>query len=122
MSTLPQVQPLQKCPLNTDPPADFEIESPYIVVNLDEACRLQQVGEGWFAGLDDVPQQAISMTIKQILNAQEIICIVPDARKAQAVKACLEGAVSPLAPASILQTHAHTTVYLDNASASLLTK
>ncbi len=105
-----------------DPPADFDNEAAYIVVNLDEACRMQQVGEGWFAGLDDVPQQAISMTIKQILKANEIICIVPDARKAQAVKNCLEGEVSPLAPASILQTHANTTVYLDDASASLLTK
>jgi glucosamine-6-phosphate deaminase len=103
-----------------DPPADFETDEAYIVVNLDEACRMQQVGEGWFAGLDDVPKQAISMTIKQILKAQEIICIVPDARKAQAVKNCLEGEVSPLAPASILQTHANTTVYLDNASASRL--
>jgi glucosamine-6-phosphate deaminase len=103
-----------------DPPADFETEAAYIVVNLDEACRLQQVGEGWFAGLNDVPKQAISMTIKQILKAQEIICIVPDVRKAQAVKNCLEGEVSPLAPASILQTHANATVYLDEASASLL--
>ena len=103
-----------------DPPADFETEEAYIVVNLDEACRRQQVGEGWFAGMEDVPQQAISMTINQILKAAEIICIVPDARKAEAVKNCLEGAVSPLAPASILQTHANTTVYLDGASASLL--
>jgi len=103
-----------------DPPADFETEEAYIVVNLDEACRLQQVGEGWFAGMEDVPQQAISMTINQILQAAEIICIVPDTRKAQAVKACLEGEISPLAPASILQTHANTTVYLDGASASLL--
>jgi glucosamine-6-phosphate deaminase len=104
-----------------DPPADFENEAAYIVVNLDEACRMQQVGEGWFAGLADVPQQAISMTIKQILKAREILCIVPDARKAQAVKNCLKGEVSPLAPASILRTHANTTVYLDDASASLLT-
>ena len=103
-----------------DPPADFETEAAYIVVNLDEACRRQQVGEGWFAGLDEVPRQAISMTIKQILKAAEIICIAPDARKAQAVKACLEGAVSPLAPASILQTHPRVTVYLDQASAALL--
>ncbi|NOT64418.1 MAG: glucosamine-6-phosphate deaminase [Acidobacteria bacterium] len=104
-----------------DPPADFENEAAYIVVNLDEACRMQQVGEGWFAGLNEVPQQAISMTIKQILKANEIICIVPDVRKAQAVKHCLEGEISPLAPASILRTHANTTVYLDDASASLLT-
>ncbi|MGE0130069.1 MAG: glucosamine-6-phosphate deaminase [Blastocatellales bacterium] len=103
-----------------DPPADFETEEPYIVVNLDEACRRQQVGEGWFAGLDDVPTQAISMTVKQILRAGEIICIVPDARKAQAVKDCFENEISPIYPASILRTHDNTTVYLDDASASLL--
>lgn len=104
-----------------DPPADFATEEPYLVVNLDEACRRQQFGEGWFPTLNDVPQQAISMSIKQILKAREIICVVPDARKAEAVKACLAGEVSPLAPASILQTHSNTTVYLDQASAALLT-
>lgn len=103
-----------------DPPADFETEAAYIVVNLDEACRRQQVGEGWFAGLEDVPKQAISMTIKQILNAAEIICIVPDARKAQAVKDCLEGEISPLAPASALRAHGKVTVYLDQHSSALL--
>ncbi len=103
-----------------DPPADFETEEAYSVVNLDEACRRQQVGEGWFAGLDDVPKQAISMTIKQILKAAEIICIVPDARKAQAVKDCLEGELSPLAPASALRTHGNVTVYLDQHSSALL--
>lgn len=103
-----------------DPPADFETEDPYIVVTLDEACRLQQVGEGWFAGLNDVPKQAISMTVKQILRAGEIVCIVPDARKAQAVKNCFENEISPQYPASILRTHDNTTVYLDDASASLL--
>lgn len=104
-----------------DPPADFETEEPYLIVNLDEACRRQQLGEGWFPTFDDVPQQAISMSIQQILKAREIICIVPDARKAAAVKTCLAGEVSPLAPASILQTHANTTVYLDRDSAALLT-
>ena len=104
-----------------DPPADFDTEEPYLIVNLDEACRRQQAGEGWFAALDDVPKQAISMSIQQILKANEIICVVPDTRKAEAVKACLEGDVSPLAPASILQTHSNTTVYLDQASAALLT-
>jgi glucosamine-6-phosphate deaminase len=103
-----------------DPPADFETQAPYLIVNLDEACRRQQLGEGWFASLDDVPKQAISMSIRQILKAHEIICVVPDARKAEAVKTCLAGDVSPLAPASILQTHANTTVYLDKASAALL--
>lgn len=103
-----------------DPPADFETEEPYLVVNLDEACRLQQVGEGWFATLVEVPEQAISMSIREILKAREIICVVPDERKAAAVKACFEGEISPLAPASILRTHPHTTVFLDVHSARLL--
>jgi glucosamine-6-phosphate deaminase len=103
-----------------DPPADFVTEQPYLIVTLDEACRRQQVGEGWFATLDAVPSQAISMSVRQILKSREIICVVPDRRKAQAVKACLEGAVSPMAPASILRTHAATTVYLDRESAALL--
>ena len=103
-----------------DPPADFETQEPYIVVKLDEACRRQQLGEGWFASLTDVPERAISMSIPQILKATKIICIVPDARKAQAVKACLEGEIGPLAPASILRTHAITTIYLDKHSAGLL--
>jgi len=103
-----------------DPPADFETDEAYIVVNLDEACRRQQVGEGWFAGLDDVPKKAISMTVKQILRAAEIVCIVPDARKAQAVKNCFESEISPQYPASILRTHDKTIVYLDTESSSLL--
>ncbi len=103
-----------------DPPADFETEEPYIVVDLDEPCRRQQLGEGWFATLADVPQRAISMSIRQILKARKIICIVPDARKAKAVKACFDGEISPLFPASILRTHADTTVYLDQHSAALL--
>jgi glucosamine-6-phosphate deaminase len=105
-----------------DPPADFETEEPYIVVRLDPACRRQQVGEGWFSSLDQVPQEAISMTIRQILKSKEIICIVPDARKAQAVKACFEGEISPMAPASILRTHPSTTVYLDKDSSALLSR
>jgi glucosamine-6-phosphate deaminase len=104
-----------------DPPADFKTENPYLVVNLDEACRRQQMGEGWFATLADVPPTAISMSVRQILKAQEIICIVPDARKARAVVACFEGEISPSAPASILRTHPRCTVYLDNDSAALLT-
>ena len=103
-----------------DPPADFQTETPYIVVELDEACRRQQVGEGWFATLDDVPKRAISMTVKQILKSKEILAIVPDLRKAQAVKACLEGEINPMSPASILRQHANTTLYLDKNSASLL--
>jgi glucosamine-6-phosphate deaminase len=103
-----------------DPPADFDTERPYLIVTLDEACRRQQVGEGWFASVTDVPRQAISMSVRQILKSRQIIGVVPDARKSQAVKTCLEGEVSPMAPASILQTHANTTIYLDRDSAALL--
>jgi glucosamine-6-phosphate deaminase len=103
-----------------DPPADFDTEESYAVVALDEACRRQQLNEGWFSSLEDVPKRAISMTIRQILKSREILCMVPDARKAQAVKNCFEGAVSPMAPASALQNHAATIVYLDPLSSSLL--
>jgi glucosamine-6-phosphate deaminase len=103
-----------------DPPADFVTERPYLIVTLDEACRRQQVGEGWFASVADVPSRAVSMSIRQILKSREIICVVPDARKAGAVRACFDGDVSPLAPASILRTHANTSVYLDRDSAALL--
>lgn len=103
-----------------DPPADFEIEDPYLVVKLDEACRQQQVGEAWFADLSQVPTHALSMSVRQILKAKEILAVVPDSRKAQAIKACFEGEISPMAPASILRTHADATVYLDNNSAALL--
>jgi glucosamine-6-phosphate deaminase len=105
-----------------DPPADFDTEAPYLVVALDEACRRQQLGEGWFARLEDVPARAISMSIRQILASDEILCIVPDARKARAVRDCLEGKVSPQHPASILQRHPRTTVYLDEPAAALLDK
>jgi glucosamine-6-phosphate deaminase len=103
-----------------DPPADFTTEEPYLIVNLDANCRRQQVGEGWFKELAEVPQQAISMSIRQILKARKIFCIVPDRRKAQAVKACLEGEISPAAPASILRMHPDVTLYLDTNSSSLL--
>ena len=103
-----------------DPPADFETEEPYLIVKLDEACRRQQLGEGWFASFEDVPKRAISMSVRQILKTKQIVCIVPDARKANAVKTCFEGEISPLAPASILRMHPKTTVYLDKASAGLL--
>jgi glucosamine-6-phosphate deaminase len=105
-----------------DPPADFETEEPYLVVQLDEACRRQQVGEGWFSSIDDVPRQALSISVHQLLQSREIICAVPDARKAAAVKACLEGPITPMAPASILRTHPNTTIFLDAQSASLLSK
>ena len=104
-----------------DPPADFETAEPYIVVKLDEACRRQQVGEGWFAKFEDVPDTAISMSIRQMLKAREMLIIVPDARKAAAVKATLEGEIGPAVPASILRTHSNVTLYLDRAAASLLT-
>lgn len=103
-----------------DPPADFKTEDPYIIVNLDEACRRQQVGEAWFADISQVPERAISMSARQILKAKEILAVVPDRRKAQAVKACFEGEISPMAPASILRKHPNATVYLDRPSASLL--
>lgn len=103
-----------------DPPADFQIEEPYIIVNLDEACRQQQVGEAWFADISQVPKRAISMSVRQILKANEILAVVPGIRKAEAVKACVEGTISPKLPASILRTHPNATVYLDRNSASLL--
>jgi len=103
-----------------DPPADFETDEPYLVVELDEACRRQQLGEGWFERLDDVPRRAISMSIRQILKAREILCVVPDARKARAVRDCLRGPVSVDHPASALQDHGKTTVFLDRDSAALL--
>jgi glucosamine-6-phosphate deaminase len=105
-----------------DPPADFRTEEPYLVVDLDQACRQQQVGEGWFKSLPEVPTKALSMSVRQVLKAKEIIVIVPDARKAAAVKACLDGEVSPMAPASALQQHPNVTVYLDKHSASLLSR
>jgi len=105
-----------------DPPADFETEEPYIVVELDEACRRQQVGEGWFGDISQVPTRAISMSPRQILKAKEIVAVVPDERKAQAVKLCLEGEIRPMAPASILRRHPNTTIYLDRDSSSLLSK
>jgi len=103
-----------------DPPADFDTEEPYIVVNLDDACRRQQVGEGWFKSIAEVPTQAISMSIKQILKSRNILCIVPDERKAEAVRASVELEVSPMQPASILQEHERVTLYLDRPSSSLL--
>lgn len=104
-----------------DPPADFVTDAPYIVVTLDEACRRQQLGEGWFENLDAVPRQAVSMSIRQIMKSRKIILSVPDARKAEAVRRAVEEPVTNLFPASILQQHADTTLHLDVAAASLLT-
>jgi len=104
-----------------DPPADFKTEQPYILVALDDLCVQQQYGEGWFVSVQEVPRHAISMSVKQILKSKEIICSVPDGRKAIAVKNSLEQSVNNLYPASILQLHSHCTIYLDKSSAALLT-
>lgn len=103
-----------------DPPADFETRSPYIVVELDEDCRRQQMGEGWFSSLEEVPKRAVSMSIRQIMDSAKLILSVPDERKALAVKNALEGKVSNRYPASITQEHADVVMHLDLASASLL--
>jgi glucosamine-6-phosphate deaminase len=101
-----------------DPPADFQTTAPYLVVDLDQACRQQQVAEGWFASFAEVPPRAITMSVRQILQAREILCVVPGARKTEAVAATLRGEVRPEVPASILRTHPGTTLYLDRASAA----
>jgi glucosamine-6-phosphate deaminase len=105
-----------------DPPADFETEKPYLVVGLDEKCRRQQVGEGWFKSMDEVPRKAITMSIRQILKAERIVCTCPDRRKAEAVRDCLSACstVTPRHPASIIKEHKNTYVFLDRESASLL--
>ncbi|MDB4491535.1 glucosamine-6-phosphate deaminase [bacterium] len=101
-----------------DPPADFEVSDPYIVVDLDEACRQQQLGEGWFPSFDAVPKQAVSMSAKQIMKSAAIICTVPDERKAEAVANATQRPITPDVPASILQNHANYHLYLDEAAAS----
>jgi len=103
-----------------DPPADFDMETPFMIVELDEACRRQQLGEGWFTALDEIPKRAISMSIRQILKSRRLVVTVPDERKARAVKSVVEGEISNLCPASILQTHPDCALFLDPASASLL--
>jgi len=106
-----------------DPPADFDTKKPYLVVNLDDACRKQQLGEGWFKSFDDVPKRAISMSINQIMESKNIICTVPDSRKAQAVKDCFgDQNISPGYPASILKNHERVFLFLDKASAKLFKK
>jgi glucosamine-6-phosphate deaminase len=103
-----------------DPPADFDTDVPFLVLTLNADCRQQQFGEGWFESLDLVPRQAISMSIRQIMKSAHIVCSVPDARKARAVRDCLRGSVTNLHPSSILQTHASCEVFVDEASAALL--
>jgi glucosamine-6-phosphate deaminase len=105
-----------------DPPADFETDEAYLVVELDEACRQQQFGEGWFPSLEAVPEKAISMSVRQIMKSGAIICTVPDERKAEAVRNSVEGEVSPAVPASILQEHRDCQLYLDGPAASLLSE
>ena len=103
-----------------DPPADFETEEPYLVVTLDDACRRQQVGEAWFSDITEVPRQAISMSVKQVLKTKELMAVAPGPQKAHAIQACFNGEISPMAPASILRTHPNITIYLDEESAALL--
>jgi glucosamine-6-phosphate deaminase len=103
-----------------DPPADFETTEPYIVVELDEVCRKQQVGEGWFAGIGDVPTHAISMSINGIMRAETIVCTVSDLRKAAVLKGAVEGPVTPDLPSSILQRHSGCHIFADDAACSLL--
>jgi glucosamine-6-phosphate deaminase len=103
-----------------DPPADFACPEPIQVVTLAETARLQQVGEGHFASLEEVPEQAITLTIPTLLEPRMVLAVVPEARKAPAVQAALEGPITPDCPASILRTHGHVTLYLDAESAALL--
>tara|TARA_R110002096_G_scaffold55552_5_gene142430 strand:- start:397 stop:1140 length:744 start_codon:yes stop_codon:yes gene_type:complete len=103
-----------------DPPADFDTQSSSLVVELDEQCRQQQVGEGWFDSLAEVPPTAITMSVHQIMKSKTIICTVPDERKAIALRGTLEGPVTPDVPASILQTHPDCHFFVDRAAASLL--
>lgn len=103
-----------------DPPADLETDEPYLLVTLDEASRRQQLGEGWFPSIESVPREAISMSIRQILSADTIVCTVPDQRKAEAVRAAVEGPITSEVPASVLQRHPRCHLFLDRASASLL--
>jgi glucosamine-6-phosphate deaminase len=105
-----------------DPPADFETEEPFIIVELDEKCRNQQLGEGWFETLEQVPLRAISMGIRQIMKSECLIVTVPDKRKAEAIKNVFEGPVSPMCPASILQEHRNCAIFMDTESASMLSE
>lgn len=105
-----------------DPPADFTSTVAYKVVELEERCRRQQFGEGWFATLDDVPTRAISMTVQRMVSARVVILTVPDARKAEAVHEVLEGPVTNMWPASILQQHPDCHLFLDVPAASRLDK
>ena len=102
-----------------DPPAEFETDKAYIIVNLDQTCKQQQVNEGWFGSLDEVPAQAISMTVPQILKSRTIVTIVPGIRKGDAIQKTLSAeTVTNLVPATILKTHPDWNLFLDGDSAS----
>ena len=102
-----------------DPPADFDTKEAYIVVNLDDDCKKQQMGEGWFATIDDVPKQAVSMTPYQIMQCRRIVSCVPYAVKAGAVEKTLKAKeVTNLVPATLLKTHPDFVLYLDMESAA----
>jgi len=102
-----------------DPPADFETKDPYIMVNLNATCKKQQVGEGWFATVEDVPKQAVSMSVFQIMQCKKIISCVPHAVKAKAVADTINSEPTNLIPATILKTHPDWTLLLDKNSAAL---
>ena len=103
-----------------DPPADFTTETPYLVVQLDQKCRQQQLGEGWFPDLDSVPRQAISMSVRQIMKSRQIVVTVPDKRKAEAVRNTLKEVITPNFPASILRSHRNCHLFIDKPAASLM--
>ncbi len=103
-----------------DPPADLETNDPYIVVDLDQACRQQQCNEGWFGGMEDVPERAISMAINQIMKSKKLILSVPGERKAEAVKNTFIRNVSPEFPSAVLRRHGDCHIFVDTDSAKLL--
>lgn len=100
--------------------ADFNDPAMVKIVDLDEPCRRQQFGEGWFSKLEDVPTLAFTLTIPTILSARAISCVVPERRKAEAVRNTLQGPIAPMCPASVLRRHPHCVLYLDPESASLV--
>ena len=103
-----------------DPPANLDTQEPYLIVQLDEACRRQQVGEGWFDDISEVPAQAISMSIPQILKSECIVCTVPDKRKAEAVSMAITAPIDPMHPCASLRMHKNCYLMLDYSAASLI--
>ncbi len=101
-----------------DPPADFETRDAYIVVNLDDECKMQQVSEGWFETINDVPDQAVSMSVWQILQCRTIVSVVPHLVKAEAVFKTLTSEITPAVPATMLKTHPDWHLFIDKNSAS----